>query len=365
MSVLDDPAGLEAVADGLRAGHSLPADWYADPALLVREHQLIFRRSWQYAGRAEQVEAPGSYLTTDAGPVPLAVVRDRAGELRALVNVCRHRGHPVVDGAGRCSTLQCPYHAWTYDLDGALRKVPRGEREPGLDPGELGLLPASVATWGPFLFVHPDPDAPPLADALGELPAVLADCGVALDRLAFRVRVPWTLEANWKIAIENYLECYHCPVAHPGLAQAIDVGPDGYALEEFPAFSVQRGASRAGSPGWMHGGEIHRAQYHWLWPNVTINIDPGPQNLSLDVWRPDGPGRTLGFTDYFFSPDVPAATAEEIVAFSLQTGREDVALVEAVQRGMASGAVATGRLMPESERLVAHFQRLVVDALRG
>ena len=114
----------------------------------------------------------------------------------------------------------------------------------------------------------------------------------------------------------------------------------------------------------MHAGEVTRAQYHWLWPNVTINVDPGPQNLSLDVWRPDGAGRTLGFTDYFFGPDVPDAMVEEVLAFSLQVGREDVALVEAVQRGMASGAVATGRLMPESERLVAHFQRLVVDALR-
>ena len=365
MSVLDDPAGLDAVADGLRAGHSLPARWYADPGLLAREQELIFRRSWHYAGRADQVAEPGRFLCVDAGPVPLVIVRGRDGELRALVNVCRHRGHPVLDGEGTCSTLQCPYHAWTYDLDGALRKVPRGDREPGLDPDGLGLLPASVATWGPFLFAHPDPDAPAFAETLGELPAVLADCGVDLGRLAFRRRVPWTLEANWKVAVENYLECYHCPVAHPGLAKAIDVGADGYALEEFPGFSVQRGAARPASPAWMHADEVTRAQYHWLWPNVTINVDPGPQNLSLDVWRPDGAGRTLGFTDYFFAPEVPDAVAEEVLAFSLQTGREDVALVEAVQRGMASGAVATGRLMPESERLVAHFQRLVVDALRG
>ena len=171
---------------------------------------------------------------------------------------------------------------------------------------------------------------------------MLADCGVDLGRLAFRRRVPWTLEANWKVAVENYLECYHCPVAHPGLAKAIDVGADAYALEEFPGFSVQRGAARPPSPEWMHAGEVTRAQYHWLWPNVTINVDPGPQNLSLDVWRPDGAGRTLGFTDYFFAPEVPDAVAEEVLAFSLQTGREDVALVEAVQRGMASARSPPG-----------------------
>ena len=115
----------------------------------------------------------------------------------------------------------------------------------------------------------------------------------------------------------------------------------------------------------MHGGEVRHAQWHYLWPNVTMNVEPGPQNLSIDVWWPDGPSRTLGYTDYFFGPEVPQETAEELMAFSRQVGDEDGALVEAVQRGMASGAVPYGRLMPESEQLVAHFQRMVLTALRA
>jgi choline monooxygenase len=301
--------------------------------------------------------------------VPLAVVRDRAGVLRALVNVCRHRGHPVLAGAGSCAVLQCPYHAWTYDLDGGLRKVPRGDREPGLDTRDLDLLPAAVDTCGPFVFVHPDPGAPPLAEALGELPAVLAASGVALDALRFHARVEWRLEANWKIGVENYLECYHCPVAHPGFAQAIDVSADRYALATHPSFSVQTGAPRNASAeagtAFMLDGEIDCAQFHWLWPNVTLNVKPGPQNVSLDVWVPVGPGRTRGFSDYFFGVGVPEPVIDQMVAFAMQVGAEDTGLVEGVQRGMASGAVATGRLMPESERLVAHFQRLVVAALHG
>jgi phenylpropionate dioxygenase-like ring-hydroxylating dioxygenase large terminal subunit len=360
MAVVHD-AELEAVAERLRAGHALPSRWYADPDVLAHEQERIFRRSWAYAGRLDAVAEPGSYLCADAGGIPLAVVRDRDGVLRALVNVCRHRGHPVLEGSGRCSTLQCPYHAWTYGLDGRLRKIPRGEREPGLDPAELGLLPASAAAWGPWLFVHADPDPPPLGSALGELPAVLAGCGADVARLEFRRREAWSLEANWKVAIENYLECYHCPVAHPGLSREIDVSADGYLLAAHPTFSVQSGEPRDPADR----GEIARAQFHWLWPNVTLNIKPGPQNVSVDVWRPDGPGRTVGFTDYFFGPEVDDDFVDARIASSLQTGREDVALVEAVQRGMASGAVPTGRLMPESERLVAHFQTLVLEALRG
>ena len=191
---------------------------------------------------------------------------------------------------------------------------------------------------------------------------MLAGCGVALDRVRFHFREPWTLEANWKVAIENYLECYHCPVAHPGLSRAIDVSPDGYALTTHPTFSVQGSAARGAMDP---DAEIRRAQFHWLWPNITVNVKPGPQNVSVDVWKPDGPGRTVGFTDHYIGACVPDDVAAEMMAFSQQTAREDVALVEAVQRGLASGAVATGRPMPESERLVAHFQGLVLEALRA
>ena len=311
MTALHD-AELQAVGDGLDAGHSLPARWYADPDTLEREQELIFRRNWQYAGRADQVAEPGAFITTTAGPVPLAVVRGGDGVLRALVNVCRHRGHHVLEGTGSCSSLQCPYHAWTYDLDGGLRKIPRGE---GLPVGELGLLRASVAELGPFVFVHPSPDAPPFEEVLGDLPEVIASCGVDLDRMAFRRRVPWRLRANWKIGIENYLECYHCPVAHPGLAKAIDVAPGAYRLETHPTFSVQKGMPRdPDEQPWMHGGEIVRAQWHYLWPNMTFNVEPGPQNISVDVWVPDGPDRTVGFTEHFFAPDVPEETAEELMS---------------------------------------------------
>src|SRR2546428_6047592 len=146
---------------------SLPWRWYADPAQLLRESERIFARTWQYVGHTGQITEPGTYFTSTAGEIPVVVTRARDGELRAFLNVCRHRGFTVAQGDGRRETLQSAYHAWTYGLDAALRAAPRSEREQDFDREELGLVAIAVDTWGPFVFVNPDAEASPLADALG------------------------------------------------------------------------------------------------------------------------------------------------------------------------------------------------------
>jgi phenylpropionate dioxygenase-like ring-hydroxylating dioxygenase large terminal subunit len=361
----------ESLASDLERGWTLPASWYTDPAVLELERERIFARSWQYAGRAALVAEPGDVFATLAGHIPVAVTRDEEGVLRAFVNVCRHRGHEVVTEPGNRRTLQCPYHAWTYGLDGCLKAAPRGDHEPGFPKAELGLLPIRVDTWGPLVFVNPDLDAQPLSEILGELPALLSRSGLDLNALGFHEHREWTMNANWKVGVENYLECYHCPVAHPGFSALIDVAESSYR------YSTQRwtlsqyapvrpaaldGTSKKGVAYDAHG-EVVEAQYHVIWPNCTINIDPGRANLSLDVWIPDGPEVTRGYSDQFFAPDVPEELRREMIAFSQQVGREDDALVESVQRGLRSGMVPQGRLMLGSERLIQHFQGLALEAL--
>jgi phenylpropionate dioxygenase-like ring-hydroxylating dioxygenase large terminal subunit len=357
-------------ADVRTSGRTVPSSWYCDPEILRLEQERIFRRSWQYAGRADQAASPGDYFTCRAGDVPIVVVRDRGGELRAFVNVCRHRAHEVVAGEGNRATLQCPYHAWTYGLDGSLRAAPRSEREPNFDLRELSLVQARVDTWGPFVFVNPDAAADPLADALGDLPAVVAQSGIDLERLRFRERIVWESAANWKVVLENFLECYHCPVAHPGFSAVVDVQPDAYRLVADGLAASQFGPVRAPSgDGKQYAydprGEAEEGQFHLLWPNFTINIMPGRANVSAGPAVPSGPERTHRFLDYFFGPDVPEEWIVSMRAFDDQVGREDVRLIESVQRGLRSGMVEHGRLMPESEQLIAHFQGLVSDSLHG
>ena len=228
----------------------------------------------------------------------------------------------------------------------------------------------AVDTWGPFVFVNRDVEATPLAEVLGELPERLSAAGIDLGALHFRERSEWELAANWKAVVENYLECYHCPTAHPGFSKLIDVDPDEYRLESGEWFSSQVGRVRAsvadgnGSAPYRLDGGSHEAHFHYVWPTFTINVLPGPANLTAFFFVPIDEGRTMTIADAFYGDD---ATEEDIRAmeeFGNQVGLEDQALVESIQRAARSGGLSEGRLLLESEHLIQHFQRLVERALR-
>jgi choline monooxygenase len=203
--------------------------------------------------------------------------------------------------------------------------------------------------WGPFLFVNPDADAAPLTETLGVLPELLD-----LSGLRFHSRARFGLAANWKVSAENFLECYHCPTAHPGFAAEVDVRPESYVLEAHPTFLAQHcTAKQTGEHG----------QFHLVLPNTGINVFPGPPNLSIGPILPDGPDRTTRFLDYFFAEDAGDEWIAEFLAFDDQIGREDTALVESVHRGMSSGLLDHGTLLPHSEQLIAAFQAWVGERL--
>jgi phenylpropionate dioxygenase-like ring-hydroxylating dioxygenase large terminal subunit len=346
------------------APSTLPWSWYVDADVLRLEQERVFRRRWQYAARTDQVAEAGQYVATRAGDVPVVLVRAADEQLRGFVNVCRHRGSLVCEGHGRRETLQCPYHAWTYDLDGSLRTAPRSDREPGFDRSRLSLLPVAVDTWGPFVFVNPDVAAAPLGETLGELPELIAAAGIDLDGLVFHHRTESEYAANWKLCSENFLECYHCQVAHPGFSKVVDVAADAYRLQADRWFSSQFGPVREQPRGdFDPSGEIEEGQFHLLFPNTTINVMPGRANVSIGPVIPLEAERTYRFLDYFFAPDADEGWIESMIAFDDQVGSEDRALVERVQVGVRSGLLDSGNLLPESERLIAHFQALLLEAL--
>jgi phenylpropionate dioxygenase-like ring-hydroxylating dioxygenase large terminal subunit len=340
---------------------TLPYRWYTDAEVLARERELLIAPAWHYAGHLGELAEPGSYFTCRAGDVPIVVVRDRAGALSALVNVCRHRGAEVVSGAGRCTTLQCHYHAWTYGLDGELRAAPRAN---GLDRGELGLRRAAVETWGPFVFVNAAEDPPTLSATLGPLPEIVERGGLDVDALVFHHRAHYALDANWKVAVENFLECYHCAVAHPGFSDVIDVDDDAYRLESHPTFASHYARVRAHPRAEHYDASGIDGQFHLVWPSLKVNVMPGRPNISIGPLTPVAPARTEGVLDYFFAADEDPSWIADYLALDDQVGAEDRVLVESVQRGMASGAFARGELLLPSESLIAEFQRWVADGLQ-
>jgi phenylpropionate dioxygenase-like ring-hydroxylating dioxygenase large terminal subunit len=327
-----------------------PWSWYSDREVWALEQDRIFARSWQYVGHAGMVDRPGDFFTATAGRIPIVVTHAEDGETRAFVNVCRHRGSIVAVGTGNRRSLQCPYHAWTYGLDGHLRAAPRAD----FDLGDVALARVRLDRWGPFLFVNPDDEAAPLSGTLGDVPAQVAELGLDVESLRIHHRSEWSVAANWKVVAENFLECYHCAVAHPSFTALVDVSPDAYRLQLGRLHSTQIGPARDGD---------RRSQFHFVWPNTGINIFPGEPNLSIGPIVPASPERTDRFLDYFFGPQVEESWIAELLELDDQVGREDTALVERVQTGVASGALSEGRLLGDAEQLVAHFQSLVRGAL--
>jgi len=359
------------LATALGRGETLPSHWYTDPAITERERNQIFRKTWSYIGPANELKNVGDYITGYVGDIPVVVIRNETG-LAAMVNVCRHRRHEVMKGRGNAKVMQCGYHAWTYDLTGCLKGAPRTAAEPGFRLEDYPLLPLKVDTLGPWVFVNVDREADPVASQYGKVLDVIAQSGIDLDSLELYSRVDWESYSNWKTMLENYLECYHCAVAHPGFSAAIDVLPENYNLGIHGWFLSQVGHVRQSA---LEGrsqvkiydarGEVAQAQYHVLFPNMTININPGFPNLSIDVWRPNGPNGCTGFSEQYFAPGVTKEFAEELIAFNVQVGKEDDDLTDSVQRGLRAGIPERGRFLTGAEHLVGHFQKLIASAVAG
>src|SRR6201996_5231302 len=254
------PETTDSLLAALERGESLPAHWYTDPAITAREIEKIFRKSWNYIGPAKELMNQGDYITGYAGEVPVVVIHNEAGELAAFVNVCRHRRHEVMKGRGNSKMMQCGYHAWTYDLAGCLKGAPRSAAESNFRLEDYPLLSIRVESLGPLVFVNLDPGAKPLASYFSDLLNIISGSGIDLDRLELYSREEWTAEANWKTMLENYLECYHCAVAHPGFSAAIDVKQENYNLTMHGWFASQLGQVRPSALEGKTAVEIYDAR---------------------------------------------------------------------------------------------------------
>ncbi len=348
---------VRGIGGDLERGDTLPAAWYSDAAIFEAEKKRVFSQLWQYVGHTGQVEKAGDFFTSQLGDVPVIVVRDGSGKLRAFANVCRHRGSEVVlECAGSRQTLQCHYHGWTYNLDGTLRAAPRANEQASFDKSTLSLVAFPVESWGPLIFVNPDPGAAPLSELLGPLPEIFTRAGVDVRGLRLYRRDVYQLAANWKIVIENFNECYHCPVAHPRFSEVIDT--DAYRVDtDHEFFSIYYG------PYLRESGQ--GATYATLWPSAMFALSGNPPSMQVLCVRALDAEHTYETIDYYFAESATEEYIRGYIELADLVQREDVILCESVQRGLKSGAIKKGQLMLSRERGIQHFQKLVYRAVAG
>jgi len=350
---------------------TLPASAYIDRSVHDRERDRIFARTWQLVARADELSRVGDLKPATILDEPILITRGLDGGLRGFYNVCRHRAAQVVLSKGNRRSLQCPYHGWTYGLDGRLQVAREMDGTENFSKADFGLVPIRVERWGPFIFANLDEQAPSLIDVLGKIPTEVAAAGYDVERMQLVERREYVVDCNWKVYVDNYLEGYHLPIAHPGLFKELDY--DAYRVETFRYYSKRHAPIRELKPGEEVGRDRRYARqpgteadalYYWLFPNTMFNIYQ--DNMSSNLIVPLGVDKTLTVFEWFFAQPGTGPgweSMQQTIAFSDQIQQEDIALCEHVQRGLKSRSYDRGRFNPKRENGVYHFQRLVAEFL--
>ena len=355
----------------LARASTLPSRLYLDPNVLDLEKERIFGRTWQLVARADELARVGDFVPATIVDEPIVITRGLDEQLRGFFNVCRHRAGQVALARGNRKSLQCGYHGWTYGLDGTLRACPEMEETQDFRKEDFGLVPIRVEAWGPFVFANLDGTEPALGEVMGAIPEEVARAGYDVERMRLVERREYVIECNWKVYIDNYLEGYHLPIAHPGLFREVDY--DAYRVETFRWYSKQHAPIRELKPGEELGRDRRYmrspdgeddALYYWLYPNTMFNIYQ--DNLSSNVVLPLGPERTLTIFEWFFAEPGTGPgweSMQQTIAFSDEIQQEDIVLCEQVQRGLRSKSYDSGRFSAKRENGVHHFQSLVRESL--
>jgi len=361
-----------AFRDDPAASFTIPARFYLDDSIYELEKDAIFFSSWIYAGHVSQLANSGDYLTCAIHDQNVFVVRDQSGELRGFYNVCQHRGHELLEGSGNARAIICPYHAWTYGLDGTLQGARNTTNVDGFNRCEFSLKPVRVEVFCGMVFINLDSDAVSLQEQSGDLEKEIREFCPGVDDLAFAQRDTYDASCNWKVMVDNFLECYHCAPAHRDFVDLVDMKSYRSRTHGIYSSHVSHAAKSTENSAYkFEKGDVDFGYAGWfLWPNLTIWAYPGDANLSILQMNPLAPDRTLEFQDWFVPDGVPSAQLKEAMDYQKDILQpEDIGLCESVQRGLNSRGYNQGRFVVDrtrselSEHAVHHFQCLVANAL--
>jgi choline monooxygenase len=360
------------LTDKAEISFTLSSEYYLSDEIFELEKQKIFYKTWQYVVHESMLSKPGDYITLRICDENIFVIRSGDGELRAFYNICRHRAHELLAGAGNLRNLiVCPYHAWSYDDQGNLQRAPMSEHRPGFDDTEFCLRPVRLELFCGCIFVNLDENCSSLQSIAGDLEQDIRAHIPYLDELQQNIdneQPNAPIEAGWKVIVDNYVECYHCRPAHPDFASIIDM--DSYQVDVYPLWSRQYGPGiRNDNSAYPFDSEngFQQSVFWFLWPNTTFNVMPGPDSLGIFAVRPidkkrcDFDGHSLTTNGEVYQPRSDY--------FNQTLAPEDIDICESVQRGLRSQSYDQGAYMidpdhsGESEHALHHFHRLVQQSL--
>ncbi len=369
-----DKADLEIasagyVADKPQFSSTLHANCYTDEKYLEVERHAIFQKTWQWACHEEKLREAGDYYVTDIAGQSILLLRNTAGKLRAFYNVCQHRAHELLQGEGKTKMIVCPYHSWCYDLDGELRAARHTEHIEEFNQGEICLNQVQVEEFCGFIYVNLDPYADPLADQSGDLSKEISEFAPDVNNLTFARRLTFDIKSNWKNVVDNFLECYHCPIAHKDFCSLLQFETYKVTTHGIYSSHMAKGGNADNTAYNVEGATVDDHAVWWLWPNTCLMRYPGRGNFLVLNIIPVGPNHTIETYDFFFETAEPSPQEIEAINYINDVlQQEDIDLVESVQRGMETPAFEFGRVVYDpsesglSEHAVHHFHGLMLDA---
>jgi Rieske 2Fe-2S family protein len=352
---------------------TLPAEYYVDPAYFRREMDALFAKMWICAGRAEEVERPGQFVVRDVLGESLIVTRAPGGSVNAFYNVCRHRGTRLCTGAHGSfqGSIQCPYHAWTYDLEGRLIGAPHMDEVPHFDRVDYPLHRVHAEVWDGHIFINLSRETPqPLHEQLAVLPSKFAQW--QMQDLRLGRRVVYDVQANWKLLVQNYNECLHCPNLHPALnklshylsgendpLQPTYMGGRMDLRSGVNTLTMTGTCSRQTLPG-LSPEDARRVYYYAIFPNMLLSLHP--DYMMVHTLWPIAPDRTINICEWHFDPQEVAREGfdpSDAVDFWDMTNRQDWHVCELSQAGISSRAYTPGPYSNREDLLYA-FDRMIV-----
>jgi Rieske 2Fe-2S family protein len=379
MQTTATPAFRKTAETFAQGATTLPQRYFISPEIFAEEQEAIFSAQWILAGHQSQIERAGDYFVREVLPSQgsgmtgagesLIVARDREERIRGFYNVCRHRGTRLCEEqTGHSSTIQCPYHAWTYGLDGKLVGAPHMDAVKGFAKGDYSLHAVNLALWEGFIFVNLADNPTPLEEVFAPLIGKFSHWNLAQLRSARRVE--YDVRANWKLIFENYSECYHCPGVHPALQKLTpyDLAEndlcEGPFLGGYMPITKGHSLTMSGNACALPVGDISaedhaRVFYYSIFPNMLLSMHPD-YVMVHQLW-PQSPERTLIFCDWFFHPEAagatdPAFNPDDAIDFWDMTNKQDWHVCELSQQGIASRAYQPGPYSPR-ESIPAAWDR--------